>query len=222
MKDLKTTAIIIILFGGLISLVPVLFYIRQFGDSNLANDTADWGTFGDFIGGTINPIIGLINLALLIAISVYVAKFDSHRQFNEYRYEAYIELCRKFDTSENTSKGLEDLKEYMEIYLFNNQFLFPKQSNVIFNSSVNSLIGTIDKLIPIKEQYEEDVESGKIKNIPLPKWLGRDLETALKDIPVTETDESRTIKEFSASKKIVLGFIQAVMIESDIRKYAVN
>jgi hypothetical protein len=220
MKGLKTTAIIIISIGGLLSIIPIVFYFAQFGDMNIATDTSVWGTFGDFIGGTINPIIGLVNLALLIAISIYVAKFDSHRQFNEYRYQVYVELCTKFDTSENTADGLKELKEFLEIYLFNNQFLFPRQSNKIFNTTINSLTETIDALIPIKEQFEKDVASEKIKTIPIPRWLGRDLETAFKDLPETETEEYIALKAFSAAKKKVLGFIQAVMIENNIKKYA--
>lgn len=219
MKNLKTTAIIIITIGGLFSIIPVIFYLTQFGGYDLSKDTSVWGVFGDFIGGTINPIIGVVNLALLISISIYVAKFDSHRQFTEYRYQAYIELCNKFDKTEDNSLGLEELKEFMEIYSFNNQFLFPAQSNQIFNTVVNGLIQTIVTLISIKEEYEEDVESGKITVVSLPKKLGRELETALKDFPTTETDESRALKSFSAAKKRILGFIQAVMIEGDIRQY---
>lgn len=219
MKGLKTTAIIIVIVGGILSIIPLVFYFFQFGGKHIATDTSVWGVFGDFIGGTINPIIGLVNLALLIAISIYVAKFDSHRQFNEYRYQAYIELCKKFDDAENTSDGLDDLKEFIKIYSFNNQFLFPKESNEIFNITVEGLIQSIDKLIPIKEQFEDDIQSGKIQTVQIPKRLGRDLEAAFKDWPKTETEEWLAMKAFSASKKRILGFIQAVMIEADIKKY---
>lgn len=219
MRGLKTTAIVIIIIGGLFSIIPLIFYFSQFGGNNLATDTSVWGVFGDFIGGTINPIIGLVNLAMLIAISIYVARFDSHRQFNEYRYQAYIELCNKFDNTEDTSEGLDELKEFMKIYSFNNQFLFPRQSNQVFNTVVKNLIQSIDTLIPIKEQYEEDVETGKIQTITLPRKLGRELETALKDWPKTETDESKALIVFSDAKKGILGFIQTVMIEGNINKY---
>lgn len=219
MRGLKTTAIIIIAIGGALSILPLVFYLVQFGGKNLASDTNVWGLFGDFIGGTINPIVSVVNLALLIAISIYVAKFDSHRQFNEFRYQAYIELCGKFDKTDNTSDGLEELKEYIKIYSFNNQFLFPAKSNQIFNTVVEGLIQTIDTLIPIKEDYEEGVETGRINEVPISKKLGRELETALKDWPKEETDQSRALKAFSAAKKRILGFIQAVMIEGDIKQY---
>jgi hypothetical protein len=219
MRGLKTTAIVIIIIGGLISIVPIIFYFVQFGDKNLATDSSVWGVFGDFVGGTINPVIGLVNLALLIAISIYVAKFDSHRQFNEYRYQAYVELCNKFDKTADTVDGLEELKEFMEIYFFNNQFLFPGQSNEIFNNTVKELTQTLVILIPIKVQFEEDVDAGKITTVPILRKLGRELETALKDWPKVETEESKALVAFSAAKKKILGFIQAVMIEGNIQKY---
>ena len=219
MKGLKKTAIIIITIGGLLSIIPFIFYFFQFAGENIASDTSVWGVFGDFIGGTINPIIGLANLALLIAISIYVAKFDSHRQFNEYRYQAYIELCKEFDKTENTSDGLDELKEYIKIFSFNNQFLFPSQSNEIFNKVIDKLVQSIDKLIPIKEQFEDDVHSGKIQVFQNTRRLGRELEAGFKDWPKTETEETLALKAFSASKKQVLGFIQAVMIEADLKRY---
>lgn len=219
MKGLKNAAIILLIIGLVLCLVPIIFYISKFNGRPLSEDPGGWGTFGDYISGTINPIIGLVNLGLLIAISIYVAKFDSNRQFNEYRYRIYVDLCSKFDETKDTADGLEELKEFMKIYSFNNQFLFPKQSNEIFNEVVQGLILTIDKLIPIKEQYEDDVQSGKIRTVPIPRSLGRELETALKDWPKTETEESTALKNFSASKKRILGFIQTVMIDGDIYKF---
>jgi hypothetical protein len=194
-------------------------FVFLFSGQQIVTDISIWGVFGDFFGGTINSIVGIINLALLAAISIYVAKFDSHRQFNEYRYKIYVDLCTKFDETKDTADGLEELKEFTKIFSFNNQFLFPKQSNEIFNSVVEGLILTIDKLIPIKEKYEEDVNSGIIKNIPIPRSLGRELETAFKYWPETETEESLALKDFSTSKKRILGFIQSVMIEGNINKY---
>lgn len=34
-------------------------------DKDKTNPIGDWGTFGDFIGGTLNPILGLISVLLL-------------------------------------------------------------------------------------------------------------------------------------------------------------
>ena len=40
-------------------------YISQFGE-RLPPERGDWGTFGDFMGGTLNPIIGLATVYLLV------------------------------------------------------------------------------------------------------------------------------------------------------------
>ena len=220
MKVLRNIAICIIFIGLILAVIPLVVYTRQFGIYNLSNDPGVWGVFGDYIGGTINPIIGLINLALLITISIYVAKLDSHRQFNEYRYQAYIELAQKFEDSESTSVSLIKLRQDIEIYLFNNQYLFPNKSNKIFNNSIESLIQSIDTLVTIKKNFETDIESGEILDNFTPIRLGREIEFELKDLLKTDNEETRALSEFINAKKRVLGFIQAVMIEGNIKKYA--
>lgn len=219
MIGLKRTAIIILCVGIILCSAPVIIYFARFGNEHLATDTSVWGVFGDFIGGTLNPIIGILNLALLLSISIYVARFDSHRQFNEFRYNAYVEISKKFEKTELKSSALSELKDYTEEYKFHNQFLFPKTSNAIFNTLMNDLIKRTDELIRVIEDYEEQVRLGNITVIDIPVSLGRELEEAFKDWPKTETDQTIALKNFSNSKKSILGFIQIVMIEGDLAVY---
>jgi len=219
MGSLKKTVLTIILIGALLICVPIILYFEHFGDNGYALNVAEWGQFGDFIGGTINPIIGIVNLGILIAISIYVAKFDHNRDLNGYRHKIYIELCTKFDETQANVNGLMELMDYLEIYCFNNQFLFSKRSNEIFNLVVKDLI---DKLVAIEEEYEDGLKNGTIQIREIPMYLGRALETLLKSYAPTETEEDKATREFSASKKRILGFIQAVMIEKDIEQFAKN
>jgi len=50
----------------LISGVSVLFYILNFSKNEISSDPADWGVFGDYLGGTINPILGFFSFMLLL------------------------------------------------------------------------------------------------------------------------------------------------------------
>lgn len=222
MKGLKTTAIILLAIGTALCFIPIIFYICNFSGRQLSDDPSGWGTFGDFIGGTINPIIGLLNLGLLLAISIYVSKFDSHRQFNDYRYQVYHNLCKEFDASRPSSEDLSKLKNYAEVFKFNNQFLFPSESNIVFNDLMEKLIKNTEILKTVTEIYEENVQSGEIKVMPIPRSLGRELEEAFKDWPKTETEESLALKKFSGSKKNIIGFIQTVMIDGNINSYKQN
>jgi hypothetical protein len=160
-----------------------------------------------------------VNLAVLIAISIYVAKFDSHRQFNEYRYQIYVDLCKQFDATNDTSDALANLKAYCEVFKFNNQFLFPRNSNHIFNKLMDQLISDTESLTIVKEEFEEKVRTGEITTHTVPRSLGRQLDIAFKDWPKTENAETLAIKAFRNSKNNVIGFIQDVMIEKDLTKY---
>lgn len=219
MQKLKSIAIIIIISGAVLSLMPILFYYSNFGEKLIATDQNVWGAFGDFIGGTINPIIGLANLALLAAISFYVAKLDNHKQFNEYRYYAYTEIGKQFEKTSKTSDDYESLKNYIEVFSSNNQFLFPGVSNKVFTELSSRLVATISELYKIKLDEEEKIESGDIQIVPIPKNLGKRFAEALDGLPQTESVEFKKFKEFDLAKKDMIGFIQAVMIEGDFLKY---
>ncbi|WP_152625208.1 hypothetical protein [Cellvibrio sp. OA-2007] len=49
----------------LMFIVSMGFYLYNFWGPNLSPDTAEWGQFGDYLGGIINPIVGLITITLL-------------------------------------------------------------------------------------------------------------------------------------------------------------
>ena len=52
------------------------FYALNFGPK-ISDDTGAWGEFGDFFGGTLNPIVGLLAfLALLWSIALQAAEFE--------------------------------------------------------------------------------------------------------------------------------------------------
>lgn len=219
MKDLRNITILIVVLGFAICAAFIVPYWIKFGNTSLNNDPNVWGVFGDYFGGTINPILSLINISLLIVISVYVARFDTHRQFNEYRYKAYLKLCSMFDDSSDTPEQIGKLYSAIEIYSFNNQFLFPKKNNTIFNGSIQQLLYATKQLRKIKLEFEQKVNTGEIQVIHLESYLGFQLEEALANWPSPETDETKALRQFSDAKKHLLGFIQAVMVEGNVTKF---
>jgi len=204
--------ILIFIFGIvfiLLILIPIIFYWLNFNSLDLSNNKTTWGEFGDFIGGTINPIIGIFNLILIVAITLYVSKFDSFRQFNEYRYNAYTDLCKYFDETPEKTEALEKLKTKLEIYTFNNQFLFSKNKNINFLSLMDELIESVNGIIKAIDN-NSSIPIGE--PIYIERTLGIELETAFKDFPKIETPEIIALKSFSLSKKKILKFMQDVMI----------
>lgn len=53
-SNIKTKKVVAVLFG--IGLVVLGFYLYKF-HHGLSNDNGDWGTFGDYVGGILNPVI---------------------------------------------------------------------------------------------------------------------------------------------------------------------
>lgn len=63
---------LIMMIASLAALVVYAAYFARFSSgSNFSTIQADWGTFGDFVGGTLNPIFSFLGLiALLLTISI--------------------------------------------------------------------------------------------------------------------------------------------------------
>lgn len=100
--------LIVIAFAAIASLFFIGFYIYTFADSQLSHNPDAWGTFGDFLGGTLNPMISLINLSVTIWIALTLNKYSArlHQQqiqtqkeltLIQIRSEAFKELRKDFN-----------------------------------------------------------------------------------------------------------------------------
>ena len=65
---------------GLISItafvVPLYYYTQTFASTERSTNPSDWGTFGDFLGGTINPVLSLLTLAVTVFIALVIGRID--------------------------------------------------------------------------------------------------------------------------------------------------
>jgi uncharacterized membrane protein len=83
------------------SAVIATVFILYFGNfkGNLSFSNSDWGTFGDFIGGTLNPVLSFLSLiALLLTIVLQSKELESTR----------MELERSASAQESTEKILNE------------------------------------------------------------------------------------------------------------------
>lgn len=55
------------------------FYICNFKGFKISDNPGDWGQFGDYIGGLLNPFISLLNLIILTYLSLRLVKNDDER-----------------------------------------------------------------------------------------------------------------------------------------------
>ncbi|WP_236181810.1 putative phage abortive infection protein [Pseudomonas sputi] len=70
----------ILVFATAVVIVVFTFYFIEF-NGKLSSKHADWGTFGDFIGGTLNPLLSFLGLiALLLTIVLQSKELESTRK----------------------------------------------------------------------------------------------------------------------------------------------
>lgn len=64
-QQLKIIYVAAIVVVG-ISICLLFLYFKQFGSLGLSSDNGHWGTFGDYFGGVVNPIVGMLTVFLVL------------------------------------------------------------------------------------------------------------------------------------------------------------
>lgn len=78
-EKLQASLLSIMIIASIIILSVFSAYFLNFND-RISTSNSDWGTFGDFIGGTLNPILSFLGLiALLLTISLQSKELELTR-----------------------------------------------------------------------------------------------------------------------------------------------
>lgn len=104
-KNLKTLIWFVILVSIIIVLLP---YILKFGILNISSSPESWGPFGDYFGGVLNPIIGILNLIVLTYLSINLVHEDEER--NKFTLQELAKPLANF----NFSIGEKEIKIEIE------------------------------------------------------------------------------------------------------------
>jgi hypothetical protein len=54
-------------------------YTYNFNNHVISQESENWGHFGDYLGGTLNPIISLVNLVVLTYITISINRIEDRR-----------------------------------------------------------------------------------------------------------------------------------------------
>ena len=85
---------LLIMIGSLaVVVVGVFFWNFFFKNQILSSDIAQWGQFGDYFGGTLNPIIGLVTA--YFAYQAYQAYQNTKVSAQQQKFVATVELFMK-------------------------------------------------------------------------------------------------------------------------------
>jgi uncharacterized membrane protein len=63
------------ILAGIACIAVLLFIVNFFGHS-LSDNPSDWGVFGDYMGGVLNPIVALLTLVVTIQIALRVNEIE--------------------------------------------------------------------------------------------------------------------------------------------------
>lgn len=113
-KVLIISAIIILLLA---TVLPVLAFLMRFSGYSISDSPEHWAMFGDYIGGTINPIIAIASLVVLIYITILVSKNEQDNEKNRFLLErkmiAYDELAKHISNLAKFRHQIIELTAYL-------------------------------------------------------------------------------------------------------------
>ncbi len=147
----------IVLFFGLL----IIYYFNIFDLDTTKK--SDWGTFGDFIGGTLNPIFALFSLfAIIYTIKIQTQELEFSREELE---ETRKELKESRIAQQEQSESLKLQNMGTQLQIFENTFfqlvdLFSKEKEGLFAS--NFKIDTYASIIKIHMDS---------KKVDIPKYI---------------------------------------------------
>ena len=123
----------------LILLIGPLAYLLNFSNHPISNNSHDWGSFGDYIGGILNPIISLLSVVVLGYLTYFVYKHSSLENKNVF----YLE--QKTLAFQYISK------------LSNNIDIYKEKSSLHFDITISAR--KLTYTVPANEQLIKSMES---------------------------------------------------------------
>lgn len=93
--------------------ISLILYLLHFGGHGFSRDTSVWGQFGDFMGGMVNPILGVITIWFL-AVTLKQSEFSHDQQIHfaaEVRdFEICMALISYYEKSANELLSMRDTR----------------------------------------------------------------------------------------------------------------
>ncbi|OXE99991.1 hypothetical protein BC749_108176 [Flavobacterium araucananum] len=164
---------IISIVGLLFMLFPISVFIINFSKHKISNDITQWGSFGDYIGGTLNTIIALASL-IILAYLTHIVNVNS----SEHNKNVNL-LLRKLDSYEKISIYLMQIRQnkfklYQELAYIEgaiardqnadlNSYIEEMQVNLVFYKNLFYLIDSFSLMHG--HLYKYDFNSNDFKQL---------------------------------------------------------
>jgi len=168
---------------GIVTLIVVLVvgaFIWNFHDAELATESDKWGQFGDYIGGTLNPILAFLSFsALLFTIYIQVKQLNfadeqlkrTLDELNLSRTELALtrnELQRSADAQTGSKQVMEQQLLTQSMQQFDSIFfaMLKDLNSLLENLEVKSVgqVSLLDKIYEnVINEYVSTIDEQKIK-----------------------------------------------------------
>lgn len=144
MKIKKTLIWILITLLLTVVILTVLFLAKKYYSNVypsvfISNKSGDWGAFGDFFGGILNPIFGLISVSLIL-VTIWQQKSalaQTTKQINLSVEEMTKSVAAQEKQAELSEKQLKELMKKSEL----------DESIRVLNNLINDLNDSIDEAL---------------------------------------------------------------------------
>ena len=160
-KGNKPNRLLWILGGAAVAafLIILGLYIAYFKNLSITNDSATWGTFGDYLGGTLNPIISFLALiGLLYTIHQQAQEMQATREELEQAAEQQRRQSEIFNLQQFESTFFSLLEQH-------NKIIETLVKNVDEINKYNQTHDSKDSFInEIYEKYSEIYQSNVCDN----------------------------------------------------------
>ncbi|EGR2241139.1 Hypothetical protein VCSRO12_3650 [Vibrio cholerae] len=139
--QLFVVLVLIAIIATVVIVSALVFYFTNF-NGVFSNKQEDWGTFGDFLGGSINPVLSFLGLiALLLTIVLQNRELEATRE----------ELARSAEAQVNSEAALRQQSSIFEQQRFESTFF---QLMNLHNEIVKSMqIKYMDRTIEGRECF---------------------------------------------------------------------
>lgn len=136
----------LVLFSITLVISPIYFYWQHFRvhlNCPVSDNPTNWGVFGDFLGGTINPLLAFLNIGVTVYLAYAVNKLagkhakeqvEAQKQVVkiQLRHEAVKEFKNEFDTEFNRAPVFADThnmdysscRQLLNNFKINNSYIF--------------------------------------------------------------------------------------------------
>jgi len=141
----------IIIISLILMVIAITVFVIRFWHSNISDDIEHWAQFGDYLGGTLNPVLALINICIFIYLTLVVQDISNknHEQalemnqkvalmsmkrdeLNHFKTEMDKVIADWEDDIKNIDKAKQMLYKY-NVLEYRMSYLFPD----MYSSDIN-------------------------------------------------------------------------------------